>query len=127
MSLASGPLTAPLARVRGAAEAGSMTRIRYVSRVPGACSNESAERRLVNDDSPTRFLERTTATGAAPLTVGDPSGGETGPQRDHDPDGEGAGPDRRPRLHDRVQISAGSSQRDPHFALAGAGAGPVTA
>src|SRR6266704_185800 len=103
MSLSSGPLTAPLATMRGVTEAGSMTRIRYVSRVPGPWRAASATRTLVNDDSPTRFLKRDTAARPTPLAVGDPPSDDTGAQRDHDPEGEraGAAPARRQMFGER--------------------------
>src|SRR4051812_26376144 len=127
MSLSSGPLTAPLARTRGATAAGSMTRIRYVSRVPGPWKADSANRSLVNDDSATRFLEcRARARPTAPV-VGQPSAEQAGRQGDHDPQRQRAGADRRPRYDEGVGIAGRTCDRDADFELAGARAGAARA
>src|SRR3989442_7773221 len=137
MAVWSGPLTAPLARMRGATAAGSMTRIRYVSRVPGPCIGivtltiaplaRATREALVADDRPTRFLERRPAPRPAPALVGSPSGQQPTSQRDGYPQRQRAGPDHGPRHHERVRIARRACERDAHFQLACAGAGAMRA
>src|ERR1051325_6820840 len=123
MSLSSGPLTEPLARMRGATSAGSMTRMRYVSRVPGACSIATVTKRLVNDDSATRFLECRAAARPAPLPMRNPAAEQAAGEREQDPERERAGANRGTGHHERVRVARGPRQCDAHLELAGARAG----
>src|SRR3954467_3695624 len=118
MSLSSGPLTAPLASTRGATEAGSITRMRYESRVPGPCSAASVRRRLLNDDSTTRVLELRAAAGPAPATVGRPSGENPRAERDRYPQRQRAAADRRTWHDEGVRVAGGASQRNAYLELA---------
>src|SRR5438067_2277592 len=139
MSVSSGPLTAPLARMRGATAAGSMTRMRYVSRVPGPCIGivkfssapppvASAMRKaLMDDDRPTRFLERCPAPRPAPALLRAPSRQKPNAQRDRHPQDQGARPNHRPRHHERVRITRRARQCDADLQLARARAGTVHA
>src|SRR5467141_1253163 len=127
MSLSSGPLTAPLASTRGATEAGSTTRMRYVSRVPGPCSVASVKRTLLNHDSATRLLERRAAAGAAPATVGRPPREQARAQGDRDPQRQRAGANRRPGHDEGVRVPGRACECDTHFELAGARAGAMRA
>src|SRR5712691_7664532 len=127
MSLSSGPLTAPLARTRGATPAGSMTRIRYVRRVPGPWSAAITRRRLLNDNGPTRFLECATPAWPAPAVARKPSPQETGRQRDDDPEGQRSRANRGARHDKRVRIARRACQCDAHLEVAGAGARTVPA
>src|SRR5437764_11251270 len=116
MSVSSGPLTAPLARMRGATLAGSMTRMRYVSRVPGPCigivkfnsappPGASAMRKgVMDDDRPTRFLERGPAPRPAPTLMRAPPRQEPKAQRARDPQHEGARPNHRAQHNEGVWI-----------------------
>src|SRR2546430_9792483 len=122
MSVSSGPLTAPLARMRGATLAGSMTGMRYVSRVPGpgigiVKSNSapppvaSAMRKaLMDDDRPTRFLERCPAPRPAPALMRAPSRQEPNAQRDRDPQHQGARPNHRARHNERGRVARRARQ-----------------
>src|SRR5437867_10591434 len=112
MSLSSGPLTAPLARTRGATAAGSKTRMRYVSRVPGPWRADSTRRTLLNDNGPTRLFECAATTRPAPAVARKPSPEKTGRQRQRDPKGQRAGADRRARHDERVRIAGRACQRD---------------
>src|SRR6267378_7115382 len=127
MSLSSGPLTAPLARIRGATAAGSMTRIRYVSRVPGPCSADSASMTLVNDDGPTRLLECGASARPAPAAVREPSPEESRRQRHDHPERERPGADRRAGHDERVRIAGRAREGDTHLELARARAGAMRA
>src|SRR5213593_2736827 len=119
MSLSIGPLTAPLART---CASDSMTRMRYVSRVPGPCRTERARRMLLNDDSPTRLLKRCASTRPAPPLICKPSAENTGCQSGSDPEGKRAGADRRSWHDERVRITRRARQRDSHLEVARAGA-----
>src|SRR2546423_8332213 len=137
MSVSSGPLTAPLARMRGATAAGSMTRMRYVSRVPGPCIEivkfniaplASAMREaLMDDDRPTRFLERCPAPRPAPALMRAPPRQEPNAQRERHPQDQGARPNHRARHNERVRIARRARQCDPDLQLARAPAGTVHA
>src|SRR2546430_14474424 len=101
MSVSSGPRTAPLARMRGATAAGAMTRIRYVSRVPGPCIGivtlniapiaRATREALVDDDPPMRVLELRPAPRPAPALAGSPSGQQPIAQGGGDPQRPPAG------------------------------------
>src|SRR6266566_5610172 len=127
MSLSSGPLTAPLASVRGATAAGSMTRMRYVSRVPGPCSADSASMTLVNDDSPTRLLKCSASARPAPAAVRNPTREESRHQRHEHPERERAAADRRAGHDERVRIPGRACQGDTDFQVARPCAGAVRA
>src|SRR6266513_3874864 len=127
MSLSSGPLTAPLARIRGATASGSMTRIRYVSRVPGPCSADSATKMLVNDDGPTRLLECSASARPAPAAVGEPPPEESSRKGHDHPERERAGADRRAGHDERVRIPGRARQGDTDFQMARPGAGAMRA
>src|ERR1041384_2470672 len=126
MSLSIGPLTAPLARTRGVT-AGSMTRTRYVSRVPGPCSADSARMMLVNDNSPPRLRECSPAPRPAPAAVCEPSPEESRRKRDDHPERERAGADRRAGHDERVRIPGRARQGDTDFQVAGPCAGAMRA
>src|SRR5258706_10423421 len=105
MSLSIGPLTAPLARTRCPPASGSMTRMRKVSRVPGPWSADSTRRTLLNDDSPTRFLECAAPTRPAPALARQPAADETAGQGGGDPERQRAGADRRPGPDDPGRVA----------------------
>src|SRR3954470_15477643 len=120
MSVSTGPLTAPLASMRGATAAGSMTRMRYVRRVPGPCSVASVRMMLVNNDGATRFLEGSASPRPAPALLRDPPAEQSHAERDDDPEHECAGADGGARHDESVGIAGRPRQGDAHLQLGGA-------
>src|SRR6266508_4110735 len=82
-------------------------------------------RTLLNDNGPTRVLERAATAWPAPAVARKPSPDEAGRQRDDQPQGQRPRANRGARQDERVRIARRACQRDAHLEVAGAGARTV--